>query len=50
MLLHEFLMRLGILDADPENLGIMLGKSARLIPERANLSRSATSEILGIKR
>ena len=33
MLLHESLMRFGILDADPENLGIMFEKSARLIPE-----------------
>ena len=50
MLLYEFLMRFGILNTDTENLGIMQGKCARLIPERANLRRSATGEILGIKR
>ena len=50
VLLGEFLVRFRILDADTENLSIMLGKSARLIPERANLRRSATGKILGIKR
>ena len=50
VLLGEFLVRFRILDADTENLSIMLGKSARLIPERANFRRSATGKILGIKR
>ncbi len=50
MLLYELLVRHGILDTDTENLGIMLGKSARLIPERADLCRSATGKIFGIKR
>lgn len=33
MLLYESLMRLGVLDTDSENLRIMEGKYARLIPE-----------------
>ena len=47
---RKFLTRVRIIVGDPENLGIMFRKTTRLITERANLRRSATSEITRIKR
>lgn len=45
----KFLMRRCVLYADCKDLRIMFGKCTRLIPERADLCRSAAGEILGIK-
>ena len=47
---RKFLTRICVIVGDPENLGIMFRKMTRLIPERANLRRSATSEVARVKR
>lgn len=44
------LMRCCILYANCKDLCIVFGKYTRLIPERADLCRSAAGEIFGIKR
>ena len=50
VLFSKLLVRRCILYANCEDLGIMFGKCARLIPERADFCRSAAGEIFGIKR
>lgn len=47
--LSKLLMRRCVLYANCKNLRIMLGKCTRLIPERADLCRSAAGEIFGIE-
>ena len=47
---RKFLTRICVIVGNPENLGIMFRKITRLIPERANLRRSATSKVARIKR
>ena len=43
-------MGIGIVSSDSKNLSIILGKTTRLITERANLCRSATPKVARIKR
>ena len=50
VLFSKLLMRRCILYANCKDLGIVFGKCARLIPERADFCRSAAGEIFGIKR
>jgi hypothetical protein len=50
ILFGKFLVRCCILNANCENLRIVFGKCTRLIPERADLCRSAAGEIFGIER
>ena len=49
VLFSKPLMRRCILYADCKDLRIMFGKCTRLIPERADLCRSATCKIFGIE-
>ena len=50
VLFSKLLMRRCILYANCKDLRIMFGKCTRLIPERADLCRSAAGEIFGIER
>ena len=50
VLFSKLFMRRCILYADCKDLGIVFGKYTRLIPERADLGRSAAGEVFGIKR
>ena len=49
VLFSELFVRFSILYANPKNLCIVVGKFARLIPERADFCRSATGEIFRVK-
>ena len=50
VLFSKLLMRRCILYANCKDLRIMFGKCTRLIPERADLCRSAAGEIFRIER
>ena len=47
---RKFLMRIYIVVCNPEDLGIIFCETTRLITERANLRRSAMSEIARVER
>ncbi len=47
---RKFLTRICVIVGDPENLGIVFCETTRLITERANLRRSAASEVARVKR